>query len=295
MIKKSSPLGAEALFLAALLYATTGALVREMGHMWSNNAQVAARSVVVLVILLIYSAFRKSKHKIPRDKLPYAVGLGVLFATSMILFTWAFQETTLSNTYLTSYATNIVVSFLLGTLILKESASHRKIAAIVLCLIGLLFYSNAIFSGTTGIIFSILSGVVGGFSGLFSKQLRGVNRTAVLKLEFAICAVVATLVTLFSGEKIIHNPNIYGFFITLIFAGVLILAGNLVLYGFQHFDVNIATVITASELIFGSLFGYLFYKEIPTPYETIGGVIILSGAVLSGVNLQKIYLKISDR
>ncbi|HEY1645837.1 MAG TPA: EamA family transporter, partial [Candidatus Saccharimonadales bacterium] len=163
MIKKSSPLGAEALFLAALLYATTGALVREMGHMWSNNAQVAARSIVVLVILLIYSAFRKSKGGIPKDKLPYAIGLGLLFATSMILFTWAFQKTTLSNTYLTSYATNIIISFLLGTFILKEDVSHRKVVAIALCLIGLLFYTHAILSGTTGITFSILSGIVGGF------------------------------------------------------------------------------------------------------------------------------------
>lgn len=293
MIKRNTPLGAEALFLAAFLYATTGALVREMGHMWGNNAQVAARSIVVLIILLIYGAFRKSKGKIPKDKLPYAVGLGILFATSMILFTWAFQKTTLSNTYLTSYATNIVVSFLLGTMLLKESVSKSKVIAIVLCLIGLLFYTNAIFAGSSGIIFSVLSGIVGGISGLFTKKLRGVSRSAVLRLEFAICVIVATLVTLVSREQIVHNFNLFGVMITVIFALVLIAGGNLILYGFQHFDVNIGTVITSTELIFGSLIGYIFYKEVPTLVETIGGVIILIGAVIAGVNFRKLLARIT--
>jgi drug/metabolite transporter (DMT)-like permease len=81
--------------------------------------------------------------------------------------------------------------------------------------------------------------------------------------------------------------------ITVIFALVLIAGGNLILYGFQHFDVNIGTVITSTELIFGSLIGYIFYKEVPTLVETIGGVIILSGAIVAGVNFKKLLARIT--
>src|SRR4051812_36275688 len=112
--------GAEALFSAALLYSTTGLFIREMGAMWGDKAQVAVRYVIVFIILLLYGYFRKTKAKIPPEKLFYAVALGFSFALVVLFFTFSIQKTTIANSFFTFYATSMVTSFLLGTFILKE-------------------------------------------------------------------------------------------------------------------------------------------------------------------------------
>lgn len=71
----------------------------------------------------------------------------------------------------------------------------------------------------------------------------------------------------------------------LIFAALLVGLGNLLLYGFQHFDVNVGTVILATELFFASLFGWVFFREVAAPNELIGGAVIFLASILSAVDL----------
>jgi hypothetical protein len=83
--QKLSAKGAEALFGAALLYSLSGPLVREMSYMWGDKAQVAVRWALVWVMLLTYFYARKTKIKVPRNKLPYAIGLSLAFASLCFL------------------------------------------------------------------------------------------------------------------------------------------------------------------------------------------------------------------
>jgi len=71
----------------------------------------------------------------------------------------------------------------------------------------------------------------------------------------------------------------------LVFALLQISLGNLLLYGFQHFDVNVGTVILATELFFASLIGLIFFREIPSTHEIIGGCFIFVASILSAVDV----------
>src|SRR4051812_12817694 len=134
--QKFTAKGAEALFAAAFTYAFTGVLVREVSSMWGDKAQVAARYILVSLFLVAYGLFRKAKDKIPQNKLAYAVFLGISFALVVLFFTFSIQKTTLANTLFTFYATDMLVSFLLGTALLKEKVSKVKILAIIFTLAG---------------------------------------------------------------------------------------------------------------------------------------------------------------
>ncbi len=256
--------------------------------MWGDKAQVAARYTLVFIFLMLYGYSKKIKTKIPRDKLIYALGLGVSFALVVLLFTFALQKTTLANTLFTFYATNLVTSFLLGTFILKERVSGTKLLAIVLAVVGLSLYSGALIVGSLGIIFSCVAGVFAGIGNLLTKCLSGVDRNAVLRTQYVVGTVITILLTLISRDEIIRSASFRGVILTFIFAFILITAGNLLLYGYQHIDVNIGTVLMSTELVFGALLGLIIYHEVPAPHELLGGVLIFTGSVVGSLDFKKL-------
>ncbi len=275
------------MFGAAFLYATTGILVREVAPMWGNNAQVAVRYALVLVFLVLYGLIKKKTFIVPQSKLPAAAALSILFALVVLFFTSAIENTTVANSLFTYYAANMVISFILGTLILREGLSVYKIIAIVLALAGLSVYANALLAGNLGLLYGIAAGVCDGIANIFRKQLTGVDRNAVLSLQYLIGTVFTFMVTIFSGQEIIRHASIRGTALTVLFAVVLIAGSNLLLYGFQHFDVNVGTVITSTELVFAAIMAYALFNERPAPHELTGGLMILAASFVGSGILQK--------
>ncbi len=284
MIAKRSASGAEALFIAAFTYALTGILVREVNPMWSDSGQVTARFVLVLLFLVGYRLMKRDKWVMTRTDAYLCTGLGLLFALMVLLFTAAIGKTTVANVLFVFYATNMISSFGLGTILLKESITQSKALAIILAILGLALYSGAIAGGNEGIIFSIVAGLCGGIINLISKRLAGVNRNSILLFQYIFGTIFAVATTYLSGEAIIRTASIHAALLTIFFALVIVAGSYLTLYGFQNFDVNIGTVIMSTELIFAAVMAYFLFNEFPKPHELLGGLFIFTGAVIgSGI------------
>ncbi len=275
--------GTEALLGAAFLFALTNVLVREMATMWGDQAQVAARFVLVWAILMAFSKFRKSKTRIPRDKMVPAVLYSLFASVAILFFTLSVQMTTIANTLFTSNATELFIAFLLGTILLKEKLTTRKLIAIGLGLAGLAFYADSILVGSAGIVFGMLGGGTTALCNLLAKKLKGVDLGAIMRMQFGLGAVSMTLLTLvLSPHDIVRVVSTEGIVATIVFALILIGATRLVLYGFQHSDINIASVILSSQLAFGALLGFIVYQEMLTQHEMISGLLILIAAIVGG-------------
>lgn len=290
MIKfKTGMSGAEALFIAAFLFATTNVLVREMAHMWGDQAQIAARFILVWLLLVGYGYVRKTKASIPKNKQWHVVALSVLFVLAILFFTLSVQKTTIANTLFMAYASTLVTASFLGTIVLKEKLTRRKLIAISLSLLGLAFYSGAILDGNEGIIFGILGGMTAATTNLIAKQLAGVNRSAILRVQFGIGALLALIGTLvFSSHDILRVVSFEGTMTTIVFALILIAGSHLILYGYKHIDVNIGSVVSSSELIFGAVLGFLLFQEVPAVHEIMSGLLIGLGAIIGSGGQKKV-------
>lgn len=285
---KLSLSGGEALLAAALLFATTNVLVREMAHMWGDLAQMVARFAIVWLILMTYAHFKGEKASIPRAKMLLAISYSVLAAIAILFFVLSVQKTTIANTLFMSSATELIVAFLLGTFLLTEKLTSRKFVAIGLSLAGLALYSDALLGGNAGLIFGLLAGATTGVCNLLAKKLKGVDRNAVLRMQFGLGTVfVAILTLLFSADDIVRTVTFEGAAVTVLFAVILIIATHLVLYGFQHFDVNIASVVLSSQLAFGALIGFLVYREVPATHEIISGILIACAAIIGSIGYKR--------
>ena len=277
--------GSEALLGAAILFAFTNVLVREVSSMWGDQAQVAARFALVWVILVVFAKLSKGKRTaIPRAKMKYAVAYSILAATAILFFTLSIQNTSMANTLFTSNATELFIAFLLGSFLLREKITSRKIIAIGLALVGLILYSDSILVGSIGIIFGLLGGATTALCNVLAKKLKGVDLGATMRMQFGLGAVFMVVLTLiFSPHDIVRIVSIEGTVATIVFAFVLIVATRLVLYGFQHSDVNVATVILSTQLAFGALLGFFLYQEVLSSNEIMSGALILCAAIIGGI------------
>lgn len=277
--------GTEALLGAAFLFAATNVLVREMADMWGDQAQVAARFALVWLILVVFAHIKKgTKSVIPRSKIMIAMGYSIIAAIGILFFTLSVQKTTIANTLFTSNATELFVAFFLGTLLLKEKLTIRKLFAIGLALAGLVLYSDSILVGSAGIIFGLLGGATTALSNLLAKKLKGVDLSAIMRMQFGLGTMFMIVLTLlFSPHDIIRTISVEGIVATILFALILIAATRLVLYGFQHSDINIASVILSSQLAFGVLLGFFVYQELLAINEIVSGLLILCAAIVGGI------------
>lgn len=277
--------GSEALFGAAFLFALTNVLVREMSTMWGDQAQVTVRFALVWILLTIFTLIRGSKDSIPSNKRLPAITYSLLAASGILFFTLSVQSTTIANTLFTSNATELFVAFLLGSLLLREKLTIKKFIAIGFALAGLGFYSESILVGSAGIIFGLLGGATTALCNLLAKKLKGVDLGAIMKVQFGLGALFMLILTfIFSPDDILRTVSMAGIVATIAFALILIASTRLVLYGFQHSDINIAGVILSSQLAFGALLGFFLYQEALTTSELISGFLILCAAIIGGIS-----------
>ncbi len=77
------------------------------------------------------------------------------------------------------------------------------------------------------------------------------------------------------------------FIAVIAFAVLQLILNHLLLFGFQHFDVNIGTVILSLELFFAAILGFLIFGEALTANEFLGGIAIFIASIVSAWEFKK--------
>jgi drug/metabolite transporter (DMT)-like permease len=275
--------GAFALLGAAFLYASFGVLIREMSKAFGDSAQAAVRFALAAVFLVAINVLMRKRLRVPRHHLFRIVAYSVSFTLTALLFTFAVTTTTLANSVFLLYAGSLCASFVLGTLFFKEHVTMSKVAALVVALLGLGMYSGPLTALSLGVLAALVSGLLDGITNGLRKSLQGIDRNTVLMYQNACGALLALVVTLFVPEPAIRHLSVEPLLATLLFAVLILFLGNLLLYGFQHFDVNVGAVILATELFFATIFGYVFFHEAPAPHEIAGGLLIFIASIMTVV------------
>jgi drug/metabolite transporter (DMT)-like permease len=66
----------------------------------------------------------------------------------------------------------------------------------------------------------------------------------------------------------------------LLFALMFMTTGQLMIYGFKYVEAQIGSLIMLAEVVFGIIFGFIFYKEAVSITTLVGGVVIISAIIL---------------
>lgn len=288
----SSRKGFYALTGAAFIYATFGVIIRFLSPAFGDNFQVLARFFVAAAIISVFNIITGKASRLAGKTILRISALGIAFVSVVLLFTYSINNTKIANTVFLLYAGSLTSSFLIGTYIFKEKVTINKAAAIVLALFGIAMFANAFLALSIGVIAGLASGILDGIQNSLRKTLKGVDRNLVLQYSFAAGSAFAALVTFISREQMIKSISALPIIVIFFYAVLLLVMGNLLLYGFQHFDVNVGTVILSMEFLFAALLGLILFREVPTVKEMIGGGLIFVASILSGIDSKQLFTRL---
>jgi len=281
--------GAMSLVGAAFIYGTFGILIREISKMMGDATQTLARFALAAVFAFGLNMVLRKRLRVSKGVLLRAGLLGGLFAAVVVLFTISANSTKIANSVVLLYAGSILSSFVIGSIAFKEKITKQKTIAIVLALVGLSMYAGGFLAASAGILAGFGSGLFDGFANAMRKTLKSVDRNLVIMYSFTIGSLFALLIVLATGGFEVGQFAWLPIVLTVVFAILQIVLNNLLLFGFQHFDVNVGTVILAMELFFASLLGYLFFRESPTMSELVGAIVIFAASIVASVNFSQLF------
>lgn len=272
--------GGVSLLAAALLYASYGFMIRESATMFGDATQTGLRMVLALLLLagLVRWRWRKSLRATRTELLPL-MGLAVAGAAIALSFTTSVRYLDLSATVLLLYVGSIATSIVVGTCVFRERLTMAKVGVIALTCVGLLLYGGGALHVGLGFVAGLCAGVCDGVANSLRKLTGHIAREKVVFYQYLFTLVPLTLYGLASHEQPIHGFHWSAIIVTVLFSVAILVSASLLQYGFGHFDLNVGTVILATELFFATLLGWLLYAEVPTISTATGSLLIFLASI----------------
>ena len=273
--------GILALVGLAFTYASFGFFTRYLSVSFGFFQQLYLRILAGLIIgfLIFGKSFNFSKlKKITRAEwLLLILRAAAYYLLGAALFNKAVLLTKISTV---AFIGSIPMTAILGFLILKEKATLQKIFYITLSFIGVIVISINNFSDFSlgrGEILALMSVFFVSLSIIFRKyQTKLLNNVEITQILLFIAFIFIFITSLLMKEGLpINNWNWSVFFIVSIAGLANVLMIFFTNYGFEHIKTSIAANILTLEMFFAVLIGLLFYSEIPSLKEALGGILIL--------------------
>lgn len=254
-----------------------------MGDFFGGYTASALRSVLVLVLLLPIALYRRQLRGV-HWRLNWRYFAGMVIASA---FVWgplyfAILEAGVGISLAITYAGIVAGMFLFGRLFAGEQLTRDKWISIVLGLIGLwLVFSPTIAAGFgwLALVAALVSGLGSAANSVIAKKMP-LNATAATVLLW-LASVVANIPMAFLVHESTPAAGLHIEWLYLvIFAAASIIASWSFIRGLKIIEAGAAGIIGLMEIVFGVLFGMLFFGERPG-FEVLAGVmvIIISAAI----------------
>jgi drug/metabolite transporter (DMT)-like permease len=216
-----------------------------------------------------------------------------LFSTSKpkLMFVRAFTGTVAlfcvyASLHFLPLATTVSLTFaspifctLLSIIVLGEIVRTRRWIAIIIGFIGVIIIINPTTEFNVYMILPIIFCIFFAMVSISIRLLSETEPTYLIALYFTIFAFIASLFTIpFGGWIIPHSLFDFGMLAAVgIFGGI----GNLALTSaFKHAEVSVVTPLKYLSLIYGIIFGYIIWNEIPAWNTYVGAIFIIISALI---------------
>jgi drug/metabolite transporter (DMT)-like permease len=280
--KYSAPLGASLVVLSSVFYASYGIWTKLMGNFFQGYTASALRSVLVLIILAPIAIYYRQLEPI-RIKQNWRYIAGMVIAS---LFMWgplyyAILHAGVGISLAINYASIVMGSFFFGWLFGRERFTKDKAVSAVLGIVGLAL----IFSPETSkvawlaLLGALVSGLSAGANAVFSKRIRysATQSTVVLW----VASVIANFSMAFATTERRPVIGLYAPWLYLVFFAVVsMVASWFFVKGVKLIDAGAAGILGLLEIVFGVLFGIVFFHERPTAIVLLGMAVVIGAAAI---------------
>lgn len=281
---QQTTLGLLSLLGSGLIFGSFGVWVRLLSTDLSSYQQIAFRNLIALAIALLTILVTRTKVSFRGASPKYLILFGLSFPVGVICYTLSVLNTSIMLSIFSFYLGSILSSLIIGMLIFKEKLTSQKAISLALVILGFSFFAKDFQTLNLGIPLGIIGGIFDVVSNSFRKHLAGkINRVVLTLIPQLGGILVASLFMLRSGTFYLPTITWSSWIVGLVFGALLFCVNYLLLYGFQHFDLNLGTIAISSEVVFASLFGYLLFAETPSVTDTYGSLLIVLAIIIGNL------------
>lgn len=263
------------LVIAAILWSTSGVFVKALD--WQPLSILAGRGIFTGIVFLLY--MRRLPQKLTRWALLAAGGSLV----TQFLFVTSAKLTTAANSIFLQYTAPIYV-VLLAYWLLREKPSRSDWIAMAVIFLGMfLFFGDQLSpEGFYGNILAVLSGVT---SAVMIVSLRaqkdGSPEDSILIASAAIA--IMGLPSIWKETQTVTN------WLSIAYLGIFQIGLAFILFtkGIKHIPALEANLIGTLEPILNPVWVFLFLGERMGQFALLGGLVVLTGVILSAVGSAK--------
>jgi|GEM_PF-597387 len=280
-----------ALLGSAIIYASFSIFIRVLSQEMGAYQQIGFRNLVALIIGYAAVILSKQSFSTVKDVPKKFIFLYTLtFPIAVVLFTLSVLEVKIVTTIFGLYLGSLITSLVVGVFVFKEKITKVKLLSLALVLAGLITYAYP-FQGnllSMGFLLAVLSGFFDTSANSFRKFLAGkVDRFVLVVLQMIGGLVVASGLMFIFNQTTIPTLSTTAWIAGIIFGLLLVAISYLTLVGFQNFDLNLGTVILSSELFFASVLALVFFGEVSSMAEIIGGGLVIAATIVANWTIKK--------
>jgi len=259
------------LVLAAILWSTSGVLVKALS--WQPISILAGRGLFTSIVFLLY--MRRLPTKVTRWTL-LAAGSSIV---TQFLFITSTKLTTAANSIFLQYTAPIYV-VLLAYWLLREKPSRTDLIAMGVIFLGLLLFFGDQLSpeGFYGNILAVLSGVTSAVMVVsFRAQKDATPEDSIL--------IASLVIAIFGFPSVLKETCTITNWSIIAYLGIIQIGLAFILFtkGIKHIPALEANLIGTLEPIFNPVWVYLFLGESRGKFALLGGLVVLTGVLVSAV------------
>lgn len=271
--------------LGMLMWASSFIATKIAYQSFSPLLLCLVRFAIASVLMICIRLFQKQKIHI-RKKDRKNVILSALAGISVY---YAFENIALK--YTSASAASLIeaaypaITILIGVLIYHERSSKRMLAGIIISILGVVIitdFSDMASNGMLGNLLLILDGFLWGFYNFLVQGIPDEYDTFTLSYYQFLYGTLFFIPMLFlEHPSMTHlNPSVI-IAVLYLSAGCSVLAFILYNYGLKGIPASSASAIMNLMPVFGIILSVLILHETVTVRQILGGIVIMSGVLIS--------------
>lgn len=242
------------------------------------------RYLLVLLVITVMMFMGKLRWKrVEKKDIKWFLAWIIPASFQPILTFLAFTHLPIGITYFLIYSTMITGGVVSGKIFFGEKLNLEKLVSGLLILFGLVFiYKSDLTLTTNGyVLLALMSGMIVGFWNTLTKKVSANYPEMQMIFLDGLSTVTVSLIGFLLLKETLPsftNPAPWIWIVGFAISGVL--SSFLLIRGFKYVEAQIGSLILPMELVFASVFGYVFLGEVLHTNVYLGGFLIFIAAIL---------------
>ncbi len=267
---------------SAMFYGSYGVWSRLMTGSFGEFSQAWTRGIFLLMLILIANKVRPFTKSIAKSDWKWFAVIALAGGINQAPYFLGFEHLPIGTATLLFYAALVVGGYLLGKVFFQEKMGWIKLVSLALAMLGMgtLYKLSLTPSQMFPASMTVLSGLLGAATVILPKKLtNNYAEPQIMMGYFAMQVLFNYPLSIALGNPTPSLSNTV-WWPQLGYAISMLLANLAAIAGYSRLEPSIGSLVGMAEIIFGFVFGLIFFGEGITTNMLVGSGLIVIAAIL---------------